>query len=1313
MKNIFISSTFIDMQAERDLVQERVLPALRDEARKYGDNVGVIDLRWGVDTSTLETEDGAAKVLKVCLDEIDRSHPYMLIFLGERYGTMMREDQIEKSVRGREDKYTTDDYVKSITALEVEYGALSEKYGELNHCVVCFREPVVHKLDGAEKELYAEHTEEGKRKLEALKERIKRDLGDDDRLITYSCSWDKSARQLVDFASNGQPLENVLTNCFAEMFRDDWKEYENLSWQDKEQLAFRALMESKLRSFVGREALLEEYYQSAVNGTCPIILQGEVGSGKTAITCKLVERLKKEGKNVFAFFSGAGSMSTNAESLVKQMVYYMENLLGAEVHFGEKEAEKDETDDVTEKLLRAGEKRVQYDDWMEQLGELCFRLPEGEKVYFCIDAMDQLFRDEHLERLDFFIRRKNVQVVASCTDEFELPMEAIVKREVKQIPALSEEDAKTVAEGILASYSRNAYAAIEAEILKKKSIGNPLYISLLIQRLNMMDTEELRKAMNEEEIVALGTGIIREMPEETEEAIVSVIRDGIEKISEEHEVLFEILQYLAISRNGLRMSDLQGIFAAKGRTMPILDLTLLMKYLDSFFYVHEDDRIDFTHKVIRQGLLKGLTDREAKEVTIKEYLKSLDEADGLRIREGMYFARICKDEEFASKLIGLAYNSKNEELVKEITNEAVADEGTFYCRLIEKENGETSTIRAFFLWRLPEQLGLAKEEMRAKLTIGEAVVACMESLHENNESEGSLRELSISYKNMGNVLKELGRSREALVYFEKYQRCCKELCMKSRSELNLRELSISFVMIGRVLRSLKEWKEERQSYVKALRCAEELHEIRGNESSLPELFIIYNIVGDALYGLSNFREARVYYEKALWCVEELHEKFRSERILQDLSFSYNKMGDVLRYLGQAREALSYYEKALKCAEEMYEKHESERSLRELSGCYIMVGQQLKELNQKGEALSYYKKGLRCIEELHEKSRSESSLRHLLRRYKLMGMTLENLGQERDGVLYYEKALKCEEELYEKIGSELSLSELLSSYRLIGHALYRFGRLQEARLYYEKALKCTEILYEKDVSELIEGDWLDDYFFMSIVLCELKQYEEALGFSVKLLNAREEKYRLREDFYNLCRLLTAYNNNGWILCEFRKFEEALECFEKALRLEEKSHGKVSKKDYLPLIVETRKNYTKALLATNRITEALDCGRRAVELNRDIYLRDDAEHVKESVMESLSIYAETLLADDQLNEAYMIYTEALEHCKSVCEKNDSVRNTRIYVKVLNGLYLSLCKLGQIAEAKEYFLLAKEEAKKLYERTGLEKDRVLLEEVLSIKG
>lgn len=324
MKNIFISSTFRDMQAERDLVQEKVLPALREEARKYGDNVGVIDLRWGVDTSTLETDEGSAKVLKVCLDEIDRSHPYMLIFLGERYGWIPDGRLIEEAVKGRGDKYVTEDFEKSVTALEIEYGALSEKYGKLDRCIVCFRESVSVEMDAENRAIYAEQNEKGKEKLEALKKRIKQELGDESRFISYICKWDKCIKSLKDFTSDGQPLEDVLTEKYIEMFQLDWETYQNLSWQEKEQLTFKALIDSKLRTFVGRESLLEEYYEKIVNSTQPLILRGEVGSGKTAIVSKLIDCMQKDGKKVFSFFSGMGSRSKNVDELVLQMIYFVE-----------------------------------------------------------------------------------------------------------------------------------------------------------------------------------------------------------------------------------------------------------------------------------------------------------------------------------------------------------------------------------------------------------------------------------------------------------------------------------------------------------------------------------------------------------------------------------------------------------------------------------------------------------------------------------------------------------------------------------------------------------------------------------------------------------------------------------------------------------------------------------------------------------------------------------------------------------------------------------------------------------------------------
>ena len=1233
MKSIFISSTFRDMQAERDMVQERVLPALREEARKYGDSVGVIDLRWGVDTSSLETEEGAAKVLKVCLDEIDRSHPYMLIFIGERYGWIPESKLIETAVYGREDKYITDDYAKSVTALEIEYGALSEKYGELDHCVICFREPVGNILDDSEKGIYIEQTEEGRRKLEHLKEKIKQDLGDDERLITYSGTWDKSARQLVDFMSDEQPLENVLVNSFVKMFQDDWKEYENLSWQEKEQLGFRALMESKLRSFVGREALLEEYYQSALNGNCPIILQGETGSGKTAIMCELIERLQKEGKNVFAFFSGAGNMSTNAETLVKQMVFYMENLLGVEEHFG---AEKDDIEGVLEKGLHNTEDAIKYDDWMERLKDLCSCVPEEEKVYFCIDALDQLYPDEHVEKLDFFARGRNVKVVTTCTNEFVLPMEATFNRVVKNIPALNIEDARTVSKGILASYSRNAYAAIEEEILKKKSIGNPLYISLLIQRLNMMDTEELRRAMTEEEIVALGIGIIREMPEETEDAIVSIIRDGIDKISKEENALYEALQYLAVSRNGLRLSDLNGIFSANGRQLPALDLTLLMKYLDSFFYIHEDGRVDFTHKVIRQGLLKKLRDREAKETIIKEYLKTLDVQDGLRMREGMYFARIQRDERFAKEIIEQAYITREEELVKAIKNEAVVDSGRFYCILIETETQEDSFVYDFLLFRLiRKQLGLTKEEMLTKHAIGEALVRYAEQLHEKNRSEMSQEKLSVAYNNMGHVYRLWGQPRKALLYYEKDIKCIEIWYKRNESEKGLREL-----------------------------------------------FISYNCIGSAYVDLGQAREALIYCEKAFKCGEALYEKDRSEANLSLLSSSYDNMGNIYRLLGKLREALMYCEKALEYREILIEKNESESSLHDLLISYINAGYVVTNLGQSREALSYYEKALKYAEQLHEKNGSESSLSDLSISYNNLGNAYRELGQLREALMYSEKALKCTEQLHEKIGSQTSLRNLITSYSNMGNAYSFCGQPEKALMYYENSLNGAEQLNEMVGSETSQHDLARAYINMGIVYSNMGHSREALEYYKSALKGLDQLHERRGNDANLLELSICYKNIGNIYRELEQLREALTYYERNLECAEVLYEKNGSEQRLYELSVCYNNMGRTCRELGQLREALTYYEKDLKCAEVLYEKNGSEESLCDLSVSYNKMGRVYEDLGQLKEALVYYEKDLKCAENLYEKNGNEENLRDLAITYSSIASILCDLDRYEEALVYY-------------------------------
>ena len=84
---VFITSTFRDMHAERDWLRTRVFPELEERLRERRHYLEPIDLRWGVETvSVAEEEAKELLVLKVCLDEIERSRPFLIGLIGDRYG---------------------------------------------------------------------------------------------------------------------------------------------------------------------------------------------------------------------------------------------------------------------------------------------------------------------------------------------------------------------------------------------------------------------------------------------------------------------------------------------------------------------------------------------------------------------------------------------------------------------------------------------------------------------------------------------------------------------------------------------------------------------------------------------------------------------------------------------------------------------------------------------------------------------------------------------------------------------------------------------------------------------------------------------------------------------------------------------------------------------------------------------------------------------------------------------------------------------------------------------------------------------------
>jgi hypothetical protein len=79
---VFISSTFRDLQEEREYLVKKIFPEIRTICRERGITFTEVDLRWGL------TEEQAilGNVIRICLEEVDKCRPYFIGIIGDRYG---------------------------------------------------------------------------------------------------------------------------------------------------------------------------------------------------------------------------------------------------------------------------------------------------------------------------------------------------------------------------------------------------------------------------------------------------------------------------------------------------------------------------------------------------------------------------------------------------------------------------------------------------------------------------------------------------------------------------------------------------------------------------------------------------------------------------------------------------------------------------------------------------------------------------------------------------------------------------------------------------------------------------------------------------------------------------------------------------------------------------------------------------------------------------------------------------------------------------------------------------------------------------
>jgi tetratricopeptide (TPR) repeat protein len=245
---VFVSSTFRDMVAERDVLVRFIFPELRRRTPRLGVTLCEVDLRWGI--TAAEAQDG--QVLRLCLAEIDRCLPFQICLLGDRYG-WVDPDAAGKLAELAPALVPYAD--RSVTELEIRYGILNRAPTTPPICFFYFR--------AADPAARGDEDPSAAAQLEALKQEIRR-CGHPVH-ENYRDAAELGALVLADLAGAidrrfAPPADNPAAHR-------DW----------------RSAVPPRVVSYIARARLDRALDRCARSLGQPVMLQGVTGAGKTTL----------------------------------------------------------------------------------------------------------------------------------------------------------------------------------------------------------------------------------------------------------------------------------------------------------------------------------------------------------------------------------------------------------------------------------------------------------------------------------------------------------------------------------------------------------------------------------------------------------------------------------------------------------------------------------------------------------------------------------------------------------------------------------------------------------------------------------------------------------------------------------------------------------------------------------------------------------------------------------------------------------------------------------------------------------------------
>lgn len=487
MRLVFVSSTFKDMQFERDELKNRVAPRIDSFLASYGENVHFGDLRWGVNTTEMSEEESAKKVLKVCLDEIDDCRPYMIVFIGERYGWIPSQELILEAARIRGIESIDPDI--SVTNLEIEYGALLNPDFE-GHILFYFRNLDTSEMDIEDKKIYEAESNIHKQKLDALKDVIQEKYPGYVRY--YDAKYDKNTKTIVNLS----PVMEMVYNDLCHIFKIDLDKFESLPNYQRalrnsetrfEKYSKNAYRRKDFNYSMPKWNVLENVFDNRYENA-PIMtnLSGDAGAGKKTNLAIMYEEAKKDQViNSYPYAVGLDEYTKDREELIDFITNVLEDELGIE-------HQEPSTDLDLRKIHMATliEHFSQTDKHVRFFIMGCTK--EAVNLLRYIEAV----LDSRLINISFFVTYEQETIFN------DLPAPYYLFGNTRFVAQLELEDKLGIIRAILKNKHKELPESVIKLITTKEGSNNALYLSLIVERLLLLDHQDFQNIRN------MGDGMI-------------------------------------------------------------------------------------------------------------------------------------------------------------------------------------------------------------------------------------------------------------------------------------------------------------------------------------------------------------------------------------------------------------------------------------------------------------------------------------------------------------------------------------------------------------------------------------------------------------------------------------------------------------------------------------------------------------------------------------------------------------------------------------------------------------------------------------